>query len=73
MLDIKVTKTTAPKAKPDEKHLGFGNHYTDHMFIMDYTRGPWAGTRARIEPYHTLALEPGSAWCSTMRRRALRA
>ena len=36
MLDIKVTKTTAPKAKPDEKHLGFGNHYTDHMFIMDY-------------------------------------
>ena len=71
MLDIKVTKTTAPKAKPDEKHL-LGNHYTDHMFIMDYTEGrgwhsarassrtiPWSWTRRR--------------WCFIMRRSALRA
>lgn len=51
MLDIKVTKTTAPKAKPDEKHLGFGNHYTDHMFIMDY-RGPWLALAAhRAVPF----------------------
>ena len=59
MLDIKVTKTTAPKAKPDEKHLGFGNHYTDHMFIMDYTedRG-WHSPR--IEPYHSLELDPAA-------------
>ena len=59
MLDIKVTKTTAPKAKPDEKHLGFGNHYTDHMFIMDYTEGRgWHSPR--IEPYHSLELDPAA-------------
>ena len=52
MLDIKVTKTTAPKAKPDEKHLGFGNHYTDHMFIMDYTEG---------RGWHSLRIEPSPA------------
>lgn len=52
MLDIKVTKTTAPKAKPDEKHLGFGNHYTDHMFIMDYTEGRgWHSPAHRAVPF----------------------
>ena len=36
MLDIKITKTTAPKAKPtDENKLGFGKIFTDHMFVMD--------------------------------------
>ena len=35
MLDIKVTRTTSPKAKP-EGPLGFGRIFTDHMFIMDY-------------------------------------
>ena len=35
MLDIKITRTTAPKAKPDESNLGFGKKFTDHMFVMD--------------------------------------
>ena len=34
MLDIKITRTTAPKAKPTGK-LGFGKIFTDHMFVMD--------------------------------------
>ena len=38
MLDIKITKTTSPKAKPTGK-LGFGRIFTDHMFLMNYTRG----------------------------------
>ena len=38
MLDIKITKTTSPKAKPTGK-LGFGKIFTDHMFLMNYTRG----------------------------------
>ena len=37
MLDIQITKTTSPKAKPaDESKLGFGKIFTDHMFVMDY-------------------------------------
>ena len=40
MLDIKLTRTTSPKAKPaDESKLGFGKIFTDHMFLMDYTAG----------------------------------
>ena len=35
MLDIKITKTTTPKAKPDESKLGFGKIFSDHMFLMD--------------------------------------
>ena len=42
MLDIKITKTTSPKAKPTGK-LGFGKIFTDHMFLMNYTEGR-AGT-----------------------------
>ena len=40
MLDIKITKTTHPKEKPqDESKLGFGKKFSDHMFLMDYTAG----------------------------------
>ena len=34
MLDIKITRTTSPKEKPqDETKLGFGKIFTDHMFF----------------------------------------
>ena len=54
MLDIKITKTAAPKAKPaDESKLGFGKIFTDHMFIMDYDEGQgWHDPR--IIPYGPL-------------------
>ena len=36
-MEISITKTTTPKQKPaDESKLGFGQYYTDHMFIMNY-------------------------------------
>ena len=37
-MEIKITKTTHPKQKPDQSKLGFGIYYTDHMFIMNYER-----------------------------------
>jgi len=56
MLDIKITKNTAPKPKPDGP-LGFGRIFTDHMFLMDYTQGTgWHDPR--IVPYADLALSP---------------
>ena len=59
MLNIKVTKTTAPKAKPDENNLGFGKIFTDHMFAMDYTEGEgWHD--ARIVPYSRISLDPSA-------------
>lgn len=58
-MDIKITKTQTPAAKPDEAKLGFGKIFTDHMFIMEYsdTEG-WHN--ARIEPFHNLTLHPAS-------------
>ena len=38
MLDIKIELTTNKKVKPDDDKLGFGNYFTDHMFILDYDR-----------------------------------
>jgi len=58
-MNISITKTTAPKIKPDFSNLGFGNYFTDHMFICDYTKGEgWHD--ARIVPYAPLNLDPSS-------------
>ena len=57
-MEIKITKTASPKAKPQGK-LGFGKFFTDHMFVMNYTEGKgWHD--ARIEPYHKLELDPSA-------------
>lgn len=60
MLDIKITKTTNPAAKPKKGDaLGFGHIFTDHMFIMNYTEGKgWHD--ARIEPFHNISLSPAA-------------
>ena len=60
MLDIKITRTTCPKEKPqDESKLGFGKKFTDHMFVMDYTEGEgWHD--ARIVPYAPFQLDPAT-------------
>ena len=60
MLDIKITRTATPKAKPtDETKLGFGKKFSDHMFVMDYTEGEgWHD--ARIVPYGPLQIDPAA-------------
>ena len=60
MLDIKITKTTHPKEKPqDESKLGFGKQFSDHMFLMDYTAGEgWHD--ARIVPYGPWEMDPAT-------------
>lgn len=59
-MEIKITKTTAPKAKPeDESKLGFGRIFTDHMFLMDYSNEEgWHD--ARIVPFGPLPIHPAS-------------
>lgn len=57
MQALTITRTTAPKAKPDPETLGFGRLFTDHMFLMNYTAGQgWHDPR--IVPYGPLTLEP---------------
>ncbi len=59
-MNISITKTTAPKQKPqDESKLGFGKIFTDHMFLMNYS-GEKGWHDARIVPYGDLSLSPAS-------------
>ena len=63
MSNIKITKTTCPKQKPqDESKLGFGHIFTDHMFMMDWDKEHgWHD--AQILPYGPIALDPS---CSVL-------
>ncbi|MBN7772020.1 branched-chain amino acid aminotransferase [Clostridium aminobutyricum] len=55
-----ITRTTTPKAKPDPDTLRFGQLFTDHMFIMEYTTGKgWHD--GKIVPYAPLQIEPAAA------------
>ncbi|NLV35892.1 MAG: branched-chain amino acid aminotransferase [Clostridiaceae bacterium] len=56
---IRIQKTTSPKVKPDPKNLGFGQYFSDHMFILDYnTDKGWYDPR--IVPYGPLSLDPST-------------
>ncbi len=61
-MEIKVTPAGpgCSKERPkDESALGFGDIFSDHMFLMDYEAGRgWFN--ARIEPYHDLAINPAA-------------
>jgi len=57
---IRVERTRRPRPRPAPADLGFGQHFTDHVFRADYDaeRG-WHG--ARVEPYGPIALDPAAA------------
>lgn len=60
MIDIKKTLTTSAKALPPSDKLGFGQFFTDHMFVVKHTpeRG-WYD--AQVLPYGPLAIDPGAS------------
>ena len=60
MEKIRIELTKEKKQKPaDQSKLGFGNYYTDHMFIMNYDEGQgWHDPR--IVPYQNIALDPAA-------------
>lgn len=58
-MKITVNKVESKKVKPDIGSLGFGKHFTDHMFMMNYTEGQdWHD--ARIVPYGEISLSPAT-------------
>ena len=58
-MQISITKTTTPAAKPAADTLGFGKIFTDHMFLMDWTEGEgWHDPR--IVPFAPIAIHPAS-------------
>ena len=58
-MNISVTKCDHRGTMPAADKLGFGNYFTDHMFIMDYDeQNGWHD--ARIVPFGPLTLSPAA-------------
>lgn len=56
-LQIETIINQNRKPIPEADQLGFGQYFTDHMFLMDYTEGQgWHDPR--IVPYQPLQLDP---------------
>jgi branched-chain amino acid aminotransferase len=59
-LAIAVERTSRPRPRPAAAALGFGELFTDHMFLHDWREGEgWTG--ARIVPFGPLPLSPAAA------------
>ena len=59
MADVRFVKADTLKAKPDVTKIGFGTHFTDYMFVMDYEEGKgWYDPR--IVPYEDIKVSPAS-------------
>ncbi len=57
--EIPVTRVRRPKPRPLDDQLGFGQVFTDHMFLMDGAADAgWSDPR--IVPYGPLSLEPAT-------------
>lgn len=56
---ITIERAQQLKQKPDENKLGFGQYYTDHMFILEYhaDKGWHSG---RVVPYQNISLDPAA-------------
>jgi branched-chain amino acid aminotransferase len=58
---IRITKAAMLKPKPKDGELGFGQVFSDHMFLANFEEAKgWYDWR--IEPYGPLALDPATAF-----------
>ena len=59
MTDITINQVDKAGVLPTDKQLGFGNIFTDHMFVMDYEAGKgWHSPR--IVPYGEFQFVPAT-------------
>jgi branched-chain amino acid aminotransferase len=57
---IRITRTRTPKPRPKDADLGFGQVFSDHMFLADFQEEKgWYDPR--IEPYGPLPMDPAAA------------
>lgn len=60
MIDIAIRAASQTKPRPPSTELGFGQYFTDHMFLMEYDVGRgWHGPR--IVPHGPIALDPAAS------------
>lgn len=54
-IEIKKTKRSR-LSEIDQKNLGFGKYFSDHIFIAEFTKGQWG--KFRIIPYRNIEMSP---------------
>jgi branched-chain amino acid aminotransferase len=60
MNPIRITRATTLKKKPKDGELGFGQIFTDHMFLADFQEEKgWYDPR--VEPYGPIPMDPAAA------------
>ncbi len=58
-MEIKVTQANTGRTRPEDSALGFGQVFTDHMFVMDYSQeNGWHDPR--IEPFADFSVSPAA-------------
>jgi branched-chain amino acid aminotransferase len=58
--EFRVTKTLTPKVKPDGRDLGFGKHFTDHLFLVKFSKSEgWH--QPEIIPYQDFHINPAAS------------
>ena len=58
MVNIKISKTSTSRFDSiNWDNLGFGNYFSDHVYISDYKNGKW--NDGEIVPYGPMPIEPG--------------
>ena len=59
MTEIRFEKANELKNKPDVSKIGFGTHFTDYMFVMDYNEEKgWHDPK--IVPYRNIEVSPAN-------------
>ncbi|MBX3017729.1 MAG: branched-chain amino acid aminotransferase [Bdellovibrionaceae bacterium] len=57
---ISVQKTSTPKTRPTDDKLGFGQYFTDHMFVAEYEEGKgWDA--GKVVPYAPFQMDPAAS------------
>ena len=60
VLNINVRKTSKSRiSELDMKDIGFGKHFSDHMFVADYVDGKWS--EMNIVPYDKIPFNPSAS------------
>lgn len=58
-MEITITESKQKKSRPEDSALGFGQVFTDHMFVMDYASDKGWHT-PRIEPFADFSFSPAA-------------
>ncbi len=58
-MEISITRAETNRKRPEDSALGFGQVFTDHMFVMDYAKDEgWHD--ARIVPHGNFSISPAA-------------